>query len=422
MKENIKFILQLCCCLIASTAICFLLLVLAYMLPTDRMRENVAVSSEQVSEEGSYYQWAKGYKNAQTDTYSDASLILNAIYPGSGSAIKDAMNNPRILYGDDNNEESVVLLASQKEAETQIVNYGRYWHGSLIFLKPALLFFDLGDIRMFSMILQTGLLFLVIAGFTKREKMKSLPGFFIAVIMINPVTMVMGFCFAVEYTLMLIMIVLMLFYHERLEKKNRYYFFFLFSGILFVYFNELCFPVLGLGIPLTVYLLLSKETVHQKIKREAQFTAMWVIGYAAVWMGKWMLAWMFTGYNYFLEALRQAKRYTSDHATWEIENPTLADRLYKNINVYLKWPFALVIILVLILIFIYMLHQKERITKEKIRNMLPFFLIVLLPFAVFTALGNGYSYVHYWFTHRLLSISAFAGICMLQQLTDKKEK
>lgn len=54
--------------------------------------------------------------------------------------------------------------------------------------------------------------------------------------------------------------------------------------------------------------------------------------------------------------------------------------------------------------------------------MLPYFLLVLLPFAVFTALGNGYSYVHYWFTHRLLSISAFAGVCMILRLTDEKRK
>lgn len=75
-------------------------------------RQNVAVTAEQINTEGQYYQWAKGYKNAQTDTYTDASLLLNAMYPGSGSAVRDAMNAPRLLYGDDNNEVSVVLLAN----------------------------------------------------------------------------------------------------------------------------------------------------------------------------------------------------------------------------------------------------------------------------------------------------------------------
>ena len=110
-RQNVyKFIIQLTGILVGAILLGFVLLVLAYMLPTERMRQNVAVTAEQINTEGQYYQWAKGYKNAQTDTYTDASLLLNAMYPGSGSAVRDAMNAPRLLYGDDNNEASVVLL------------------------------------------------------------------------------------------------------------------------------------------------------------------------------------------------------------------------------------------------------------------------------------------------------------------------
>lgn len=422
MKEKSIFLLKIAGCLGASVAAGFLLLVLAYCIPTERMRQNVAASSEQVSSEGGYYQWAKGYKNAQTDTYTDASLFLNAMHPGSGQVVADAMNAPRLLYGDDNNEASVVLLAEEEAGEPHVVNYGRYWHGSLILLKPTLFFFDLADIRMFSMMIQMGLLFLVVAGFVQRKKSRVLPGFFVAVMMLNPVTMIMGFCFGIEYSLMLLAVAVMLFCHEKLEKGRNYYYFFLLSGILFVYFNELSFPVIGLGIPLAVYLLLSQESAGTLIKKEVLFSVMWGTGYTVMWLGKWLLAWLFTGFNYFKEALQQAERYTSDHATWEEVNPTLADRLMKNISMYLKWPFVLLVLAVLLLAVLLILKERKRITKEKVIGILPYVPVALLPFAVFVVLGNGYSYVHYWFTHRLLAISAFAGISMVLQLTEKRDR
>lgn len=78
-----------------------------------------------------------------------------------------------------------------------------------------------------------------------------------------------------------------------------------------------------------------------------------------------VLAWIFTGYNYFKEAIEQAERYTSDHATWEVENPTLIDRLVKNINMYMKWPFLMMAIVLLGIICVSMIRKHAKITGEK---------------------------------------------------------
>lgn len=422
MQKQYSFILKAGGCMIASIIIGFLLLILVYLIPTERIRQNVAASSEQISEEGQYYQWATGYKNSQIDTYSDASLFLNAMHPSSCNPIADALNSSRILYGDDNNEESAVLLAREELGDTHVVNYGRYWHGSLIFLKPALFLFDLGDIRIFSMILQMGLLFLTLFGYMKRKLEKYLLGVFVAVIMINPVTMTLGFCFSVEYLLTLAVMCIILFFHEKLQVNMRYYFFFLLAGIFFVYFNELCFPMLGLGLPLITYLLISDEPVKEKLKKEVFFSALWGIGYVGMWIGKWVLAWVFTGYNYLKEAIGQAERYVSNHAKWEAENPTLWDRLFKNISMYLKWPYAVMGLAILVILLWFIWKKRKNVKRDDLLELLPYFVVSLLPFAIFIVLGNGYSYVHYWFTHRLLAISAFAGVCMLLQLGEKRKR
>lgn len=421
MKKKYRFVINVFLCLGLSITLGFLLLAFVYSLPTERMKKNVEESSEQIISEGSYYQWAKGYKNAQTDTYTDASLILNAMYHDSGNILADAMNVPRVLYGDDNNEESVVSYATGEQGDTHIVQYGRYWHGSLVLLKPMLLVFSPADIRMLLMIIQMALLFLVIVGFVRRNLMKELFGFFVAVILLNPITMAMGFCFSVEYIFMLIATAVVLIWHKDLEEGYRYDYYFLINGIVFSFFNELSFPMIGLGIPLIVILSLSKEKTWDKVKKEILYTVMWGIGYSVMWMGKWVLAWWFTGFNYFKEAIDQAARYTSDHATWEAEDPSVVDRIVKNIDVYLKWPYALLGIAVIVVVAIFILRNRKNMSGENMRNMISYFFPVLLPFALFIALGNGYSYVHYWFTHRLLSISAFAGICMILQLVKEKD-
>jgi len=418
MSDILKLMLRMTACIFFSVIIGFVLLVSVYLLPTKQMRQNVAVSSEQISEEGSYYQWAKGYKNSQSDTYTDASLYLNAMYPGSGNPVKDAMNNPRLLYGADNNEVSAVLLAHEESGKTEEVQYGRYWHGSLIVLKPLLLLFDLGDIRMFGMIIQTALMFLIISGFVQKGKTKEIIAFFAAVILLNPITMAMGFCFSVEYVLMLVLTAAVVYFHDKLSVGNRYYYFFLMNGIVFVYFNELSFSMIGLGVPLVTYLVFSKETVKCLVKKEILFSLAWGIGYIFMWIGKWLLAWIFTGYNYLGEAIGQAERYTSENATWEEVNPTVLERLMKNINVYMKWPYFLMLLGIIAILALRIVRIKNKDWKGGMCYMFPYLLPMAMPFAIFVVLGNGYSYVHYWFTHRLLAISVFAGICMICQILD----
>ena len=424
MKEVFRLVVRVLLYILGAILVGFGLLVSVYMLPTTRIRQNIAISSEQISEEDTYYQWAKGYKNAQSDTYTDASLYLNAMYPGENTiseAIVNALNVPRLIYGDDNNEASAVLFANDQPGELQEIQYGRYWHGSLVLLKPLLMLFDLGDMRIFEMMIQLTLMVMIIIGLVQKGKTNVVWAFLVMVILLNPITMVMGFCFSVEYVLMLIMANIVLYFHKQLLVNRRYYFFFLINGILFDYFNELSFPMIGLGIPLVMYLILSQENVKTMVKREILFSIAWGVGYVSMWVGKWILAWIFTGYNYVAEAVRQAQRYTSENATWEVNNPSVLDRLMKNINVYMKWPYFFLGLITLAFVVFYLLKVKNKNWRKMVYYMLPYLLPIIMPFIIFIAIGNGYSYVHYWFTHRLLAISVFAGICMLVQNWERLE-
>ena len=118
MKNLLKQTGWMVLCIVISVIIGFFLLISVYLLPTEQMRQNVAASSEQISQEGGYYQWAIGYKNAQSDTYTDASLYLNAMYPGTGHPIKDAMNACALMVWDDVDKAMNDYNSKKREVET----------------------------------------------------------------------------------------------------------------------------------------------------------------------------------------------------------------------------------------------------------------------------------------------------------------
>lgn len=50
---------------------------------------------------------------------------------------------------------------------------------------------------------------------------------------------------------------------------------------------------------------------------------------------------------------------------------------------------------------------------DDIKTLLAYSIIMLLPFAMIIALGNGYSNTHYWMAYKQLSITACAGLCII---------
>ena len=142
-------------------------MILVYKLPTEPMAANVARSSDIFNYEGIYPAWAIGYKSTQLDNWTEGYVLCSAIYP-SDNAIKDAMNNPIIEYKDERITLSLTLQANKVAGETFTTSYGRYWHGLLVILKPLLLFFDIGDLRILNMMFQFALLLAIVVSVVEK--------------------------------------------------------------------------------------------------------------------------------------------------------------------------------------------------------------------------------------------------------------
>ena len=154
-KDILPLLLRAALSLLAAILAGVVLLTAVYALPTARMRHNVSISLPYILSEGDRYQWAPYHNGTELDGFTDAIMLGNAIYGGSGSPLGDALVNPRMEFtpGDSVPVDSLSRYAQGAEDGRQ-VTYARYWHGYLVFLKPLLLFFTPSDIRLLNMTVQ----------------------------------------------------------------------------------------------------------------------------------------------------------------------------------------------------------------------------------------------------------------------------
>ena len=160
-KRNKKTVGKLTLTMAGMLIAGLLLIIGVYLLPTGRMKGHVANSADTFNYEGEYPEIVQGYRNSILDNYTDALMYATAIHPGTGNPVSDAMRNRRYEDSGSNLAQSLNDYANDvtgKEDARYEMEYPRYWHGYLVILKPLLLFFDIGEIRMFNMVIQGALL------------------------------------------------------------------------------------------------------------------------------------------------------------------------------------------------------------------------------------------------------------------------
>lgn len=403
---------------VAILVLGLLLLMAVYMLPVGRMKSHVADSDELFNYEGIYPQIIQGYKTTQLDNYTDGLMYATAIHPGTGNPVKDAMRNARYEYENTNMVQSLNDYANDvgaKESLRYEMIYPRYWHGYLVILKPLLLFFNVSEIRMLNMILQ-GTLFLLLLFLVGRKlgERFQIPVVMMAAVL-NPIVLPLSQQFSWVYYIALAGAVFLLCMKYPFE-KGKYILLFLAQGMATSYIDLLTYPLITLGLPLVLLLLSDrKKSGKKRMVLTIQASVIWAVGYAVMWLGKWIFAWMFGGGNLFREVTSKIMQRTSMVGEEE-EALTLSAVLGKNIQVLLKWPYQLMLLLFLIICFAMWRHcRQRRISKECLLRGCPYLVVMLMP-VVWIGLMANHSWTHYWFTYRELSVTVLAGAVWILEI------
>lgn len=405
-------------CIAGGIMIGVLLLTAAYMLPTDRMKSHVADSDELFNYEGIYPQIIQGYKSSQLDNYTDGLMYATAIHPGSGKPLKDAMRNARYEYENTNMVQSLNDYANDVSAKEELryeMIYPRYWHGYLIFLKPLLLFFNVSEIRMINMVLQGGLLLLLL--FLVRRRMGErwqIPVLLMAAVL-NPIVLPLSLQFSWVYYIALACGIVLL-SAKRVGNLTNLVLIFLVTGMATSYLDLLTYPLITLGLPLTLALLMQEgRNWRWRLKLTLCGAISWAVGYAGMWAGKWICAWMFGGLNLFGEVLGKILERTSNVGELkESLNAWLV--IGKNVQVLLRWPYLLIAALFAGSCLALWLRSDRRLPDRGLfLKSLPYLICAALP-VVWIGLTANHSWVHYWYTYRELSVTALAGAVWIMEL------
>ncbi len=414
-KDNL---LRMTLILLSSAALGTLLLVLAFCIPTDAMRSNVAesldsmIKSEEEIPDGelSHYIW----KNKET--YTDAIMVQNAVEKISG---RNVYEHAMWIYHNDLEPEFWTPEASLRafcEGETTdnmyLHEYSRYWHGYLIYLKPLLLVFSWSQIVVIGAVIQLFLLLAVIIISVKKKQagvgIATVIGFFFMKPLLILASLTMSVCWCITLSALLVMLSC----HERLEKKRLYPEAFLLIGIFTSYFDFLTYPIVTLGFPLCAYFLIERKcTLKQSFLKIIGYCTCWGTGYAGMWAFKWLIADVTLHTGTIKDALWSVLGRTESIGG----RPRMNGGFYVislNLQEYKSELYAVAAVLVLLAFAAVLLAAFRTSAKETILRMAPFAVIFCIPF-IWIIVVQHHSALHARFTFRILGVAALALCCIV---------
>lgn len=406
---------RLCTILIAAILVGTAAMIAICALPSGRMLHQAQKSASIYEVEGINYAWAPGRESSAIDNWTNSLIVRQAIFPGSGNPVRDAMLNPsmRMLRIPGGNETSDLLHQLHGDEGMEACNYPRYWHGYLVVLKPLLCLANPSYLRLLNLLIQMILTSYLLLLLDRKLGLRVAAAYFVTYLLLNPVSLAMSFQYTPIYYITLGLSIFLL-RRPQWEGGSRMLQLFLLSGILAAYFDLLTYPFVTLGIPLTVLLLLRAQSGTLSPREGWQSVAAaflaWGSGYGFMQIGKWVMGWLLTGVNIPLDAIQEGLYRMSSHTggaegvqtfhSWTV--------IMKNLRVPLHEPIGTLLVLCL-LVLLWQIWRKRHIIDWVGHRALLIALggTALLPFVWYFALTN-HSYVHAWMAYRELAITVFA--------------
>ncbi len=391
-----------------------LFLCVVYLLPTDNIYENVVASRNYI------YSSQNCINDALPDTNMDRwtnSLMVNqALCQTEDNILVEALEANYYITGElweDHPHESLKTIIDGNRESLNIVSYERYWHGYLIFLKPLLFLFTLTDVVYINAIMHFILLFVIVYMLGKLRLPKLIFPYLVFYFSLSPMTVVYSFQYSVIYYITQTALLIILLCNKFLKEKNLYICFFTLVGMATSYFDLLTYPIVSLGIPLIVLLMVEDIDIWTTIK----CSVAWAVGYVEMWGSKWLLGNIFLGKELIQSALGSIK-YRSSSVSSDGITIDFLDVVIKNFDVYDNLIFKIGFLLIILLNVIMIIHHLKNKEKIKITKGIALLAVAFYPIMWYMVVKN-HSHAHSWMIFRDLSIF-FTAIAAIAAASSEK--
>ncbi|MBR2240753.1 MAG: hypothetical protein IJ890_05190 [Clostridia bacterium] len=409
IKKYTYTILKHLCVLLTLTFIYTASLGITYTFPKKNITKNIKSSVRILKKEGegysSFFTIPKLVRATKYDNFTDSKLLNVALDKEENASIMEKI--VKNAYYQSSSSKQITNLDQALKEDTKVNSeYIRYWFGSETVIKFLLIFTDLAGIRYINIMLLSLLFIYVLYLISKKIETKYAVAYAISILLMNFWIIPMSLQYApVMYITLIATIAVIALYNSKYKEKLPYLFFII--GSCTAFFDLLTYPLITLGYPVIILILLKSKYEENNNIRETIFywgklAIIWGIAYGITYVTKWALASAVYGQDYFTKSFEQLFfRMDMDGA----EKYSKKDVIYRNLKCYFHL-YNCILLGIAAICSLPMIIKKFDKTKLKLITILPLLACSIAPYIWYVVLAN-HSYIHCWMTYRIQGITVF---------------
>ncbi len=392
--------------LLVPVVIClivFSLMALSYLLPTEQMKEHTKDSFPIFGKEGPYYP-TDGQKGTVRDNFIDALYMDQAIVNvNDADLLKCVMNGYDWSWQDPSRPiENLEAAVTDPESVSLVNTEHRFVNGHVIFVKLLLFILSYSGIRIFGLCLCGILIVLLGWMMYRRGYGRCILPVMLSVWFLRPITIGMNMTFMGIFVCTMVPCILMLAVKKETLEKRTWLFFAVTGSVTFC-FNMNYFQLISFGMLLMQNLMITgvpEKPGKMALKILDLFIA-WMAGYAGTMVFKWIFYALTIDGNMFAEMMKHMSMRSAEDESSRLGAVWFNMKIAFG-SLWFDIPEAIFLIYSLI-------HWK----KNKIgfafssAEILFTAAMLLIPVARLAILAN-HSWVHAWFTYRVLMLPVLA--------------
>lgn len=413
-------ILSLIMTFVATFLVCVGLLVAVDTIPQKAVEKQIGKSSEYFLEHELFGSLWENHNFTMYDNYADV-ILTNIIFSMDStkpfeSTIKASYYGEEMVEVNDN-----LHLTVQGHLPGNI-DYFRYWHGSMVLLRPLFCVFSITGVRAALMALFAGLVLLTGVVLWRDKKRAPAVIYIVSLLLVQAWMCALSIEFITTFIVMAAFMLIIALQERNVAAVDqyvdqKYVRQFMMSGMIACFVDFLTTETITVTMPLLLIFMLRKEKKQLRdFKEEALFAikcgVAWGVSYAMMFLLKWGISAMVLGWEAFGSAFGEATFRIAGEVTDNNTNlgnvlgvgTQLSGTLWKNLQALLCLPvdmpsryiYGITIggLFVLFAIW-YLFHKKQSVGA--FQGLL--LILGLIPYVRFLALRN-HSFIHYFFTYR----------------------
>lgn len=389
-------------CFAASLALALALLLLGACLPQAPIDQHFGDSIALLTKEGDYPHMGGDANSFMLDNFTDAQILMQSVAM-RGSDIASVLTNPKFVKG------SPVaalegFLANREGSPTSY--YVRYWMGFRTPMRLLLTFLNYGQIRSLLGYAFLGLFVLVTCFVARWTDLRAGVAFALSVVFVKPQII----CLSPHYSCCFLLAMLAMLCVPKIASKKLGVPFFFTVGTATMYFDFYTTPLVTLGYPLLLYLLLNGGA-EKPVKRSLCFMAAWLAGYAGMWVAKLALTSLLTpvdgmanGFASFASrvGIHRAENLQSYYSVVGAFKAVITETLSSRAGVY-----AFVGLVALTALTVVIGLRKKRVSPASFKRYAPLLLPACAVVLWFVVAAQP-TYIHAFFQYRSVALIYFA--------------